>query len=130
MRNPPSSPDDEWFAPQHCNTCKDAKRALFAYEYSNKSESDIKVVVNIQYVTHRVLANGRKTELARSDPKRVITTLPKNLERYIAYDGCVVLPDYFKTRTMKMIQVDGAPKEFENVTAIMTNMCLDDGLGT
>lgn len=120
--NPPSKPDDAWFAPLHCDTCKDTKRALFACMHPSESETN--VVVCIQHVTHHVSTDGRKTELARTPLTRVCAALPKYLERYIGYDGCVVLPDYFKTRIVQLSPVDDAPGEYVTTTAIVMDVCL------
>jgi hypothetical protein len=75
-------------------------------------------------VTHHVSSDGRKTEQARTPLTRVCVALPENLERYIGYDGCVVLPEYFKTRIVRMSPVDDEATEFITVTAYVLDVCL------
>jgi len=82
------------------------------------------VSICTQFVRHHVSADGRKTELTRTEPTRVCAALPEYLERYIGYDGCVVLPDYFKTRIVQLSPVDGAIDEFVTTTAIVMDVCL------
>ena len=110
---PPTKPGDSWFAPLYCDLCKEAKQALFATASAPLDDNATKVVICIQNVS----GDGTKTELARTPFTRVIIALPKYLERYIGYDGCVGLPEYFKTRIVRMSPVDGELNEVVTVTA-------------
>lgn len=120
--NPPTKPDEEWFTPLYCDNCKVAKCELFACLPPIDNETN--VVVCMQYVTHRVSADGHETELTRTPLTRVCAALPKYLERYIGYDGCVVLPDYFKTRIVQLSPVDDATGEYLTTTATVMDVCL------
>lgn len=122
--NPPTKPDDEWFAPLHCDSCQDAKTRLFAYMPLKVDESERMVSICTQFVTHHVSRDGTKTELEKTPLTRVCAALPKCLERFISYDGCVVLPEYFKTRIVRMSPVDGELDEFVTVTAYVMDVCL------
>ena len=124
--NPPTKPGDSWFAPLYCDSCKEAKQALFATASAPLDDNVTKVVICIQNVTHMVSGDGTKTELARTPFTRVNTVLPKYQERYIAYDGCVVLPEYFKTRIVQFSPVDDAAPagSYIVVTAYVMDVCL------
>jgi hypothetical protein len=119
--NPPTKPEDEWFAPLHCDSCRDAKTRLFTYVPLKVDESERMVSICTQFVTHHVSGDGTKTELERTPFTRVCAALPKYLERYIGY---VVLPEYFKTRIVRMSPVDGELDEFVTVTAYVLDVCL------
>ncbi len=121
--NRPTRPDDEWFAPLHCDSCKASKTRRFAYA-PKVDESERMVSICTQFVTHHVNRDGTKTELDRTPLTRVCAALPKCLERYIGYDGCVVLPEYFKTRIVRMSPVDDELDEFVTVTAYVMDVCL------
>jgi hypothetical protein len=86
--------------------------------------SERMVSICTQFVTHWVSSDGRKTEQARTPLTRVCAALPEYLERYIGYDGCVVLPEYFKTRIVHMSPVDGELNEVVTVTANVMDVCL------
>lgn len=122
--NPPTKPEDEWFAPLHCDSCMDANARLFTFVPLKVDESERMVSICTQFVTHHASKEGTKTELVRSPLTRVCVALPKYLERYISNDGCVLLPEYFKTRIVRMSPVDGELDEFVTVTAYVMDVCL------